>query len=172
METSSQFNTQQKAVELSIEHLVKSIEQSTTTTDKEIFYYNFSLIGLQLFLINKIFDVVEKSNAVNLFLETSIICVFIFVSIVLAICSTINLLEAYQKSKVNNYKMLESLMSGDFTLKSEKSAQEQNKIIEIKYSLANKLCMKNLWLFVAEIALIILLLYWQALLPQFHNFFN
>ncbi len=102
----SNFDTQQKAVELSMELLTKSIEQGTVTLDKEIFYYNFSLIGLQLFLINKIFDAVEKSHALNLSLEISIISVFILLIIIWSIRSTKNLLDAYQKSIImRHYKI-------------------------------------------------------------------
>ena len=168
----SNFDTQQKAVELSMEYLAKSIEQSTVTVDKEIFYYNFSLIGLQLFLINKIVDVVEKSHTLNLSLEISIISVFILLIIIWSIRSTNNLLDAYQISKANNSEMLESLTRGDFSDESEKFTKEQNKIISTKYQLADTLCRQNLWFFVLEIALIIGFMCWQALLPIFQIFFN
>lgn len=58
--SNSTLNVSSKAAELSLEHLVKSIETSTTTVDKEIFYYNFSLIGLQLYILNKTFDIFFK----------------------------------------------------------------------------------------------------------------
>ena len=168
----SNFDTQQKAVELSMELLTKSIEQGTVTLDKEIFYYNFSLIGLQLFLINKIFDAVEKSHAPNLSLEISIISVFILLIIIWSIRSTKNLLDAYQKSKINNYETLQNLMIGDFSIESQESSQKQNDIISTKYQLANKLCDQNLGLFVVEIALILGFMCWQVLLPRFQIFFN
>ena len=168
----SNFDTQQKAVELSMEYLAKSIEQSTVTVDKEIFYYNFSLIGLQLFLINKIFDAVEKNKIFNLSLEISIISVFILLITIWSIRSTKNLLDAYQISKANNSEMLESLTRGNFSNESEKSTKEQNKIISTKYQLANTLCRQNLGLFVVEIALILGFMCWQVLLPRFQIFFN
>jgi hypothetical protein len=170
--STSNFNTQEKASELSIEHIVRSIEHSTVTTDKEIFYYNFSLIGLQLFLINKIFDVAEKSHAINLSLEISIICFLILWIIIWAIRSTTNLLDAYQISKTNNSQMLDSLARGDFSIEIEKLTKEQNEIISTKYQLADRLCRQNLWLFVVEIALILGFMCGPVLLPRFQFFFN
>jgi len=63
-------------------------------------------------------------------------------------------------------------MIGDFSIESQESSQKQNDIISTKYQLAVTLCKKNLWMFVAEIALILGFMCWQVLLPRFQIFFN
>ena len=53
-----EFDIRKKVAEVQIESLAKKVELATQTSDKEIFYYNFSLVAIQLYIINKSYEAV------------------------------------------------------------------------------------------------------------------
>jgi hypothetical protein len=150
----STLNVSGKAAELSLEHLVKSIETSTTTVHKEIFYYNFSLIGLQLYILNKTFDIFFQRHNTALNIEILFICIFVCLIVFLAILSTTNLLQSYQLSRENNFNILQNLIANNVSSENEKNAEIENQKMSIRYKRANLLCKINLHIFFVEIIII------------------
>ncbi len=147
-----------KAAEVSIEGLQRSIESATQATNKEIFYYNFSLVALQLYILNKVFDFIfTKGELLSEFiLEIVIICLFVFAIILAAIISTIKLLKSYHLSKLNNFNSLNSLISQNYSEDREQEAKKLNHKIDKKYQLADLLCKTSLCIFLLEIFSIVL----------------
>ncbi len=155
----------QKAAEVSIEGLQRSIEDATKATSREIFYYNFSLVALHLYILNKVFDFIfTKSELLPKFIwEVGAICLFVFIIILLAIISTINLLKSYHLSRLNNFNSLQSLINQNYSKEREREAINLNNKIDKKYQRADFLCKVNLCIFLLEIFSIVFKIFFLSL---------
>ncbi len=155
------FDVQQKAVEVVIEGIQQTIISTTQTVDREIFYYNFSLVGLQLYITNKALELVFIGGEKLIKFSPQIVIAGSFVAsiILVSIFSTYNLIKAYQSSRGNNHETLQSLINKDNSEEAEEKVKKLNEEIGKKYKIATRWCMFNLMIFCVEVFWVIFEIY-------------
>jgi len=154
-----EFDIRKKVAEVQIESLAKKVELATQTSDKEIFYYNFSLVAIQLYIINKSYEAVFLKSINISIAELTLLLTLSTLSVFFAIFSTTCLLKSYQLSKLANTNLLDLLTLNKFSIKDQESIETSNKEVGRLYKKADLLCKSNLWLFFGEVVIAVIFLF-------------